>query len=341
MTNSPREAHTGDLTATLAALLDRHLGRPVRVAGIERQRSAYSSSFALDELEVRLEDGTAVSLVLKDLSRSAILEGARRARPAFRYDPLREVRTYRDLLAPARLGTPAYYGSVADPAAGRYWLFLERVQGVRLNEVGDFAVWEEVARWLARLHVAFASRAERLAHEGWPRHGGEFYRVWADRAGEFTRVADPPLSPGTVRRLRRLVASYDRVVGRLLALPVTLIHDEFYPSNVLIGQRDGRLRVCPVDWETAAVGPGLIDLAALTAGDWTDGQRRVLVRAYLEALPHGPGGSEDEVLTGLDYCRLHSAVQWAGWSTDWSPPPECARDWLEDALTLAESLGLC
>src|SRR5262249_33170899 len=79
MTTAPREAHTGDLTATLAALLDRHLGRPVRVAGIERQRSAYSSSFALDELEVRLEDGTAVSLVLKDLSRSAILEGARRA----------------------------------------------------------------------------------------------------------------------------------------------------------------------------------------------------------------------------------------------------------------------
>jgi thiamine kinase-like enzyme len=28
-------------------------------------------------------------------------------------------------------------------------------------------------------------------------------------------------------------------------------------------------RVCPVDWEMAAVGPGLIDLAALTAGWWT------------------------------------------------------------------------
>src|SRR5262249_29567121 len=200
----------------------------------------YSSSFALDELEVRLEDGTAVSLVLKDLSRSAILEGARRARPAFRYDPLREVRTYRDLLAPARLGTPAYYGSVADPAAGRYWLFLERVQGVRLNEVGDFAVWEEVARWLARLHVAFASRAERLAHEGWPRHGGEFYRVWADRAGEFTRVADPPLSPGTVRRLRRPVASYDRAGGGGPAPPLALVPPEVYPPNGPVRARGRR-----------------------------------------------------------------------------------------------------
>ena len=119
---------------------------------------------------------------------------------------------------------------------------------------------------------------------------------------------------------------------------MTLTHGVFYPSNVLIEQRDGRPRVCPVDWETAAVGPGLLDLAALTAGDWTDAQRRALVAAYREVLP---GRTEDQVLLDLDYCRLHSAVQWAGWSADWSPPPECARDWLDDALTLAESLGLC
>ena len=109
-------------------------------------------------------------------------------------------------------------------------------------------------------------------------------------------------------------------------------------ANVLIEHGNGRPRVCPVDWETAAVGPGLIDLAALTAGDWADEQRRALVSAYREALP---GGTEDEVLTDLDYCRLHSAVQWAGWSADWSPPPECARDWLADALALADRLGLC
>jgi aminoglycoside phosphotransferase (APT) family kinase protein len=316
--------------------LGAHLGRLVRVAGVERRRSDYSSSFALDELDVRLADGTAVPLVLKDLSRPAILEGARRARPAFRYDPLREIRTYRDLFAPARLGTATYYGSVTDPAAGRYWLLLERVPGARLNEVGEFAAWEEATRWLARLHAAFAGRADRLAREGWPRHDGEHYRLWADRAAEFARAADPPIPPATARRLGRLVEGYDRVVGRLLALPVTLTHGEFYPSNVLIEPGGGR--VCPVDWETAAVGPGLLDLAALTAGDWTDAQRRALVAAYREVLP---GGSEDELLTDLDYCRLHSAVQWAGWSTDWSPPPECARDWLEDALALAASLGLC
>jgi hypothetical protein len=338
MTNLPREAHPDDLTAPLAAVLSRHLGRPIRVAAVERRRSDYSSSFALDELDVRLVDGTVLPLVLKDLSRPAILEGARRARPAFRYDPLREIRTYRDLLAPARLGTATYYGSVVCPESERYWLFLDRVLGVRLSEVGEFAAWEETARRLAAIHTAFADRADRLARDGWPHHDGEYYRLWADRAEQFARAADPPLAPATARRLRRLVENYDRVVGRLLALPVTLIHGEFYPSNVLIEPRDGPPRVCPVDWETAAVGPGLIDLAALTAGGWADGQRRALISAYRESLP---GGSGDEILTDLDHCRLHAAVQWAGWSTDWSPPPECARDWLDDALTLAESLGLC
>src|SRR5690242_1310923 len=100
---APPHPTAADLAATLADLLGRHLGRPVRVAAVERRRSDYSSSFALDELDVRLGDGTTVPLVLKDLSRPAILERARRARPAFRYDPLREIRTYRDLLAPARL----------------------------------------------------------------------------------------------------------------------------------------------------------------------------------------------------------------------------------------------
>jgi aminoglycoside phosphotransferase (APT) family kinase protein len=339
MTNLQRdEARTDGLVATLATVLRAHLGRPCRVTRLERRPSDYSSSFALEELDVDLDGRTTLRLVLKDLSRPAMLDGARRAKPTFLYDPLREIRAYHDLLATERLGTPTYYGAVVEPEAERYWLLLERVPGVRLSIVGGFAAWEETARWLARLHAAFAGRADRLARDGWPRHDGEYYRLWAARAEEFARAADPPLPRATVRRLRRLVAGYGRVVRRLLALPVTLIHGEFYPSNVLIEQRDGPPRVCPVDWETAAVGPGLIDLAALTAGDWTDGQWRALVAAYREVLP---GGTEDEVLTDLEYCRLHSAVQWAGWSTDWSPPPECARDWLEDALKLAERLGLC
>jgi len=32
-------------------------------------------------------------------------------------------------------------------------------------------------------------------------------------------------------------------------------------------------------------------------------------------------------------------MQWLGWSPDWSPPPEHRRNWLREALRLAEKLG--
>jgi hypothetical protein len=42
----------------------------------------------------------------------------------------------------------------------------------------------------------------------------------------------------------------------------------------------------------------------------------------------------------LDAAQLHLSLQWLGWSPDWTPPPEHARDWLADALATAERLGL-
>ena len=44
---------------------------------------------------------------------------------------------------------------------------------------------------------------------------------------------------------------------------------------------DRPLRVYPVDWEMAAIGPGVVDLAAI-AGGWTRRSVRASRRAYLE-----------------------------------------------------------
>ena len=132
------------------------------------------------------------------------------------------------------------------------------------------------------------------------------------------------------------------MVDRLITLPRTLIHGEFYASNILVHKAGDTLRVCPVDWEMAALGPGLIDLAALTAGKWTDPERDALALAYREALQANGSkvSGQDDFLTALDCCRLHLAVRWLGWSREWSPPPEHAQDWLREALCLADKLGL-
>jgi Phosphotransferase enzyme family len=334
---------TAELRAELQNALGRRSGTRQPIAELERRPTLYSTSFAIEELDVRLADGTSLELVFKDLSRQALLGTARRIRPAFVYSPLREIETYRTILAPEDVGTATCYGTVVDHRMGRYWLFLERVPGIELYQVGELATWKRVACWLALLHSRFAGRTEPLARAvPLLSYDGGLYRLWMRRAQEFSDEAESSQPKAVRRGIKWLAKRYNRVVERLLALPVTFIHGEFYASNVLVHNTSGKLRVCPVDWEMAAVGPGLIDLAALISGGWTAEEKEALAKAYHAGLaPCDEWWTDlDEFLIGLDHCRLHLAVQWLGWAPGWSPPPEHAQDWLGEALSLAERLEL-
>jgi hypothetical protein len=55
---------------------------------------------------------------------------------------------------------------------------------------------------------------------------------------------------------------------------------------------------------------------------------------------YGAGMADDELEEAMAACRLQLALQWLGWSRDWSPPPEHAQDWLSEAVCVAERLGL-
>lgn len=338
---------TDALHAALEEALGRRSGQRRRVIRLERRPSIYSTSFAIEELDVRLDDDTSLRLLYEDLSRHALLVDARQAKPTFLYDPLREIETYRSILGSNRLGTPICYGIIVESRTERYGLLLEKVPGVELYQVGDLATWQRVAEWLAIMHARFAGQSEALAHVA-PllKYDAGYYRLWADRARATLGRAGPRLSRDERRGTEQLFGNYDRVIERLVALPMTFVHGEFYASNVLVhehayGEGEG-LRVCPVDWEMAALGPGLVDLAALTAGGWTMWEKEELALAYFATLaPYGMlPTTPDAFLVALDYCRLHLAVQWLGWSQDWTPPPEHAQDWLGEALDLAEKLGV-
>jgi len=169
------------------------------------------------------------------------------------------------------------------------------------------------------------------------RYDGDFYRGWLHRAQAVAKHRPPAPGPKAQRDLVRLLEQYERIVDRLLELPRTFIHGELYASNIVVHEADP-VRVCPVDWEMAAIGPGLIDLAALTSGHWRDQERRDLALAYSSALLASTGGrvEQDVFFNDLDCCRLHLAVQWLGWSADWTPPPEHTQDWLTEGMRAAD-----
>src|SRR6476646_2259861 len=116
-----------------------------------------------------------------------------------------------------------------------------------------------------------------------------------ERAKEFAAGAGDSRSGAA---LAWLGERHEQVVEALLALPRTVIHGEFYASNVLVAGTSGDARVAPVDWELAAAAPGLTDLAALVSG-WSPAEREELVEAY-STVPGVPSFGSEE----LDFARL-------------------------------------
>lgn len=299
-----------------------------RITSLRRRPSEYRTSFAVEELDVDLAEGPPLALVLKCGGPESLSAEARRVRPSFLYEPLREIEAYREILVPERVTTPAFYGAVVGDSTGRQWLFLERVRGHELWREGDFSIWEEAARWLARVHGRLSTvSADKARRARLLRYDSGLLSRWPARAAALGRLDGA---------LAALPARYGEIVERLASLPRTVIHGEFYASNVMV--REAGREICPLDWELAGWGPGLIDLAALASGAWSDEQRHSLALAYHAELAPASRPPLGDMLVSLDCCRLHLAVQWLGWARDWSPPPEHAQDWRAEATALSARL---
>ena len=268
---------------------------------LSRRPYAFGTSHRLDQIELERPDGTRITALFKDLRASELGEAARDIKPAFLDDPRREVQAYA-LLADADVGIPECY------AAGEDWLTLELIDGVELWQVGEVETWIRVAGWLADFHARRFEIGETILLD----YDREFFEIWPERA-----VAKYP-------QLRKKLGRYERVVDLLCGQPKTLIHGEFYASNVLVAGQ----RIAPVDWEMAGIGPAVIDVAALISG-WDDPKRAAIVGGYGTVPPDA-----------LCAAELHLALQWLGWSSKWTPPSEHARDWMGDALAAVERLAL-
>jgi thiamine kinase-like enzyme len=96
-------------------------------------------------------------------------------------------------------------------------------------------------------------------------------------------------------------------------------------------------RIAPADWELAGFGPGLLDLASLTAGRWSERERAALVAAYANATGRP---TDDEWLADLERCRLIHAISLLALPPQWRPPPEHEHDWLGEATAAAERLEI-
>jgi hypothetical protein len=278
------------------------------VAVLDRRPNIYASTFPSEIVTCRFPDGGERRLLCKYAAGQSHDAYGHRGRVAY------EVAVYRDVLEPLRTSAPRFYGAYTE-AAGEMWLIVEYVDGgVRADEMPKpIAALQRAARWVGQFHADNEARLGASRMTFLNTYDGDYYCQWAGRTVEFAAEWR--------RRYSWLETLCERATGfaaALLAIPPTIIHGEFTPHNVLIRGED----VCPVDWESAAIAMGEIDLASLTDG-WPERIARECEREYQRA--RWPAGPPADFERRLDLARLYWDLRWLGDRPEWTTNERALR----------------
>ena len=226
-----------------------------------------------------------------------------------------ETEVYRLVLAPLKSTTPKFFGAWKSAAGDNTWLVLEYMEDAKLLRDLHLDVNTEpqptemglAARWIGNFHAANQARVATGRLPFLNRYGPSYYAGWARRTCEFA---------GRLHRqfpaLAKVCQQSGELLAPLLAAQPTVIHGEYYENNILLRERT----VCPADWESAAIGPGEIDLAALTDGAWAAELVRQSEEEYLRA--RWPGGAPDTFRPALAAARLYLHFRWLGEQPAWT-----------------------
>ena len=276
-------------------------GRPSAVAAVERERSKYSSFYASDVITVRLESGEQFKVFLKDFG------SFHHPKDTMKQRREREVVVYRDLLDGAGLDTARYYGAVWDEAEGRFWLLLEFVEGVPVRHL-EFEAWLPAVAWLGRMYAYFVARPELWRDcDVLARHDASFFEATAEQALRSVTEFCPDLG----HRLGPIVGRYHKAVTVMTSQPQTLVHGTYRPAQIITDDPRHPKRICPVDWEKAAVGASLYDLTFIVDGFEPERLRRLFDAYRGEARRCGVAvGDDAEMKAVVDCFRLHRVMNW-------------------------------
>jgi Phosphotransferase enzyme family len=283
--------------------IPRMAGRRARVARLERSPSRSATSYSSEVVAVRLADGTKMRFFLKDYGSS------RRPRPGASQRRERELGIYRHVIGGGEIGTARYCGAVWDEGAALHWLLLEFVAGTQLRHT-ELRFWIDAARWLGQLQGRFAgSPALSAVAPLLERHDVGFFAAKAERA----RGSVSHYSPALANRLKGILERYESSVGLIAAQEQVLVHGHYEAANILVDAGARTVRICPVDWELAALGSRFFDLATLCDGF----QPPVLHHiwdAYAEAAADAglATPARDQLRRLVDCVRLYRVIAWLG-----------------------------
>ncbi len=176
-----------------------------------------------------------------------------------------ERHVYEAILPRLPVTSPRFHGACEDPD-GDAWLFVEDA-GNQFLSPGDPRHRVAAARWLGLLH---RSAAGQVAPGTLPSAGPERYlaslrsareRIGRNMGNRALSAEDRAVLRAIVQQGETLEAHWPRLERACAGLPVTLVHADFQPKNLLVRVTEDGPSLLPIDWEKAGWGIPAADLA--------------------------------------------------------------------------------
>lgn len=227
---------------------------------ISREHLISSSTFPAEIVKCKVDDKQ-LALLCKYLN--GMDQNNHGHRGAVKY----EAKIYCDVLSKLPLSTPIYYG-IFTLEHNDFCMIIEYLEHAELLYCGLMEKQlEKSVEWIADFHNLFQNNYP----EGITKYTAEYYLIWAKKVDDIVVKLD--------RRYPWLIHVSDNFrtnIQKLTEVPLTLIHGEYYPNNILIHNS----KIKPIDWESAAIAPGEIDLAACMDG-LDEELKKIAVQTYI------------------------------------------------------------
>lgn len=283
------------LARQLSEVLSGSTSPATQITILAREPNPHTSTYLSEILTCRLVDGNARRLLCKYMGKREHNAFGHRGGVSY------EAKVYRRILQQLAMSTPAFYGSQVDARTEQGWLLLEYFDGSRqLDDSHDRTLMQAAARWLAEFHRTSESL---LTTDGMPFlkcHDADYYLGWAERTARFANYLHRRF-PWLATLCRRFVD----VIPILLKPPTSIVHGEYYPTNILSLQGS----IYPIDWESTALAAAEIDLSSLIEG-WPAETARSCISTYQAV--RWPAGPPADFRRRLEAVQLYWHLRWLG-----------------------------
>ena len=291
---------------------------------VNRTHNNHASTFPTEIVTCKLANGNQLQLFCKYVvGRTSYAYG-------HRGDVEYEAKVYRHVLQQLDISTPNFYGFYRNLTNNSSWLVIEYLD--KCKHAYSVEVFEEAMRkaacWIGRFHALNEAKVSKAPTLVLNKYNLKYYRGWANRTSQFAGHLHKSFT-----RLKRMCAHFNKFLSpMLITAPLTVIHGEYYPDNILFR----RGVIYPIDWQSAAIGIGEIDLASLTEGRGTKTMQQCESEYQHARWPDGP---PHDFKKRLEIARLYLHFRWLGYHPN-RTTHEYMRWRFEELCSVGERLGL-